>query len=145
MFDAGGASARARAEAGRAAAVKAERETLYRELLAEALSQWRQLDSRSMRLDVLERQVLSSKKLRDAGFEQFDLGRRSLTDLILFENDYYSAKLAWVEESIDIPATRLRLLASLGRVSHVLLKLAAENQGGAPDLAQALWTVKGSN
>ncbi len=145
MFDAGGASARARAEAGRAAAVKAERETLYRELLAEALSQWRQLDSRSMRLDVLERQVLSSKKLRDAGFEQFDLGRRSLTDLILFENDYYSAKLAWVEESIDIPATRLRLLASLGRVSHVLLKLAAESQGNTPALAKALWTVKGSN
>ena len=145
MFDGGGASARARAEAGRAASVKAERETLYRELLAEALSQWRQLDSRTLRLDVLERQVLSSKKLRDAGFEQFDLGRRSLTDLILFENDYYSAKLAWVEESIDIPATRLRLLASLGRVSHVLLKLASESQGNAPALAKALWTGKGSN
>jgi adhesin transport system outer membrane protein len=145
MFDGGGASARARAEAGRAAAVKAERDTLYRDLLAEALSQWRQLDSRLMRLEVLDRQVSSSKKLRDAGFEQFDLGRRSLTDLISFENDYFSAKLAWVEESVDIPANKLRLLAALGRVSHVLLKLAAEGQGSAPSLAKVLWIQKGSN
>lgn len=145
MFDGGGASARARAEAGRAAAVKAERETLQRDLLAEALAQWRQLDSRAMRLTVLEQQVQSSKKLRDAGFEQFDLGRRSLTDLISFENDYFSAKLSWVEESVDIPTTRLRLLAALGRVSHVLLKLATEEQGNPPALAKALWIQKGSN
>ena len=145
MFDGGGASARARAEAGRAAAVKAERETLYRDLQADALAQWRQLNTRLMRLEVLRRQVLSAKQLRDAGFEQFDLGRRSLTDLISFENDYFSAKLAWVEESVDIPVTKLRLLAALGRISHVLLKLATEVRPATPGLAKAPWIEKGNN
>ncbi|MDQ5897158.1 MAG: hypothetical protein RLZZ592_1441 [Pseudomonadota bacterium] len=72
-------------------------------------------------LTYLDRHVLSSEKVRDAYRQQFDIGQRTLLDLLNSENEIYGARRAYVNAEHDLQIARARthaanssLVASLG-------------------------------
>ena len=81
-------------------------------------------------LAALDRNVLAIEKARDAYRQQFDIGQRSLLDLLNAENELYTAKRAYANAEHDLllaqvrtQAARNTLLSSLG------LRPADDNQG----------------
>jgi len=72
-------------------------------------------------LTYLDRHVLSSEKVRDAYRQQFDIGQRTLLDLLNSENEIYGARRAYINAEYDLQIARARthaanssLVASLG-------------------------------
>ncbi|MDZ7858590.1 TolC family outer membrane protein [Sphaerotilus sp.] len=72
-------------------------------------------------LSYLDRHVLSSEKVRDAYRQQFDIGQRTLLDLLNSENELYSARRAYTNAELDLVIAKARthaaassLVAALG-------------------------------
>jgi outer membrane protein, adhesin transport system len=68
----------------------------------------------------LDRNVLSIEKARDAYRQQFDIGQRSLLDLLNAENELYTARRAYANASYDLEVARLRSLATMQRLTTQL-------------------------
>jgi len=62
-------------------------------------------------LAALDRNVLAIEKARDAYRQQFDIGQRSLLDLLNAENELYTARRAYSNAQFDLEVARLRTLA----------------------------------
>lgn len=62
-------------------------------------------------LAALDRNVLSIEKARDAYRQQFDIGQRSLLDLLNAENELYTAKRAYANAEHDLMLAQARTLA----------------------------------
>jgi adhesin transport system outer membrane protein len=69
---------------------------------------------------VLERNVLSIEKARDAYRQQFDIGQRSLLDLLNAENEVYTARRAHANAQADLVVAQLRTLAATQRLTRQL-------------------------
>jgi adhesin transport system outer membrane protein len=68
----------------------------------------------------LERNVLSIEKARDAYRQQFDIGQRSLLDLLNAENELYTARRAHANAQADLALAQLRTLAAMQRLGTQL-------------------------
>jgi len=82
----------------------------------------------------LEQHQLSTEKARDAYRKQFDIGQRTLLDLLDTENELFDARRATVNADFDLPLAQARVLGA----THTLLpalKLAPLTDT-APDDAQ---------
>jgi outer membrane protein, adhesin transport system len=107
-----------------------------RQITSIAFSDVRKL---SEQLPALERNTLASEKTRDAYRQQFDIGQRSLLDLLNSENELYTARRALVNAQIDLSIAQARILAAtqqLGRQLgvNVVLPPAPPAEGAdAPD------------
>ena len=84
--------------------------------------------------EALDRNVLSIEKARDAYRQQFDIGQRSLLDLLNAENELYTAKRAHANALFDLEVARLRALAAMQRLTGQL-GLARLDVG--PELSEA--------
>ncbi|WP_245503521.1 TolC family outer membrane protein [Aquabacterium lacunae] len=62
-------------------------------------------------LTALDRNVLAIEKARDAYRQQFDIGQRSLLDLLNAENELYTAKRAYANAEHDLMLAQARTLA----------------------------------
>lgn len=71
-------------------------------------------------IQALERNALSIEKARDAYRQQFDIGQRSLLDLLNAENEVYTARRALVNAEYDLTLAQLRTLAATQRLSAEL-------------------------
>lgn len=71
-------------------------------------------------LQALDRNVLSIEKARDAYRQQFDIGQRSLLDLLNAENELYTARRAYANAQFDLEVARLRSLATMQRLTTQL-------------------------
>jgi adhesin transport system outer membrane protein len=87
---------------------------------------------------LLDRNSLAIEKARDAYRQQFDIGQRSLLDLLNSENEHYTARRAWVNAQYDLVTAHARtqaamsqLLAQLGlaRVDTTAAEAAAFSAG----------------
>lgn len=85
-------------------------------------------------LEALDRNVLAIEKARDAYRQQFEIGQRSLLDLLNAENELYTAKRAYANAQYDLEVARLRTLASMQQLT-TKLGLARIDLG--PDVADA--------
>ena len=63
----------------------------------------------------LERNTLSIEKARDAYRQQFDIGQRSLLDLLNSENEVYTARRAYANAEYDLGFAYARTLASMNQ------------------------------
>lgn len=79
----------------------------------------------------LDRNVLAIEKARDAYRQQFDIGQRSLLDLLNAENELYTARRALANTQVDLLLAQARTLAATQRLS-VQLGLAPADIGVAP-------------
>ncbi|MFH7326710.1 TolC family outer membrane protein [Desulfurivibrio sp. C05AmB] len=71
-------------------------------------------------LRYLEEHQLSSGKAREAYRDQFDIGQRTLLDLLDTENEYFEARRAYVHASHDYALAHARTLAAMGRLLQAM-------------------------
>ncbi len=75
-------------------------------------------DSKRIReqLTSLEQHKLSSDKVRNAYYEQFNIGQRTLLDLLDAENEYFQASRSLVSARGDLEVAYARSLAAMGKL-----------------------------
>ena len=71
-------------------------------------------------LKYLDQHQLSIEKARDAYRQQFDIGQRTLLDLLDTENELFQAKRAYVEAEYDQQIAYARVQAGMGNLFRVL-------------------------
>lgn len=71
-------------------------------------------------LAALDRNVLSIEKARDAYRQQFDIGQRSLLDLLNAENELYTAKRAYANAEADLQLAYARTQAATNSLVSTL-------------------------
>lgn len=71
-------------------------------------------------LRALDRNVLAIEKARDAYKQQFEIGQRSLLDLLNAENEYYTARRAYANADYDRQLAQARVLASVQQLTQRL-------------------------
>lgn len=71
-------------------------------------------------LESLDRNVLAIEKARDAYRQQFDIGQRSLLDLLNAENEVFTARRAYANAEHDLLIAQARTLASSQRLTTQL-------------------------
>ena len=69
---------------------------------------------------LLERNTLAIEKARDAYRQQFDIGQRSLLDLLNAENEVYTARRAYANAEHDLALAYARTHAAMSRLGTTL-------------------------
>ncbi|MDY0013010.1 MAG: TolC family outer membrane protein [Rhodocyclaceae bacterium] len=82
-------------------------------------------------LRYLDQHQLAIAKARDAYRKQFDIGQRTLLDLLDTENEYFQARRAYISAVFDQTIAKVRTLAGMGR----LLPTLKVSRGDLPSLA----------
>lgn len=88
-----------------------------RQELSIAYNNTRRLEEQKIYLD---RHQLAIEKAREAYRRQFDIGQRTLLDLLDTENEYYEARRAYVNALRDHAISYARTLASMGKLIATL-------------------------
>lgn len=78
----------------------------------------------------LERNTLAIEKARDAYRQQFDIGQRSLLDLLNSENELYTAKRSYANAEYDLGIAYARTQAAVNRLG---VQLGLTRGEGAPE------------
>ena len=68
-------------------------------------------------LELLDRNTLAIEKARDAYRQQFDIGQRSLLDLLNAENEVYTAKRAYANAEYDLGIAYARTHAAMSQLT----------------------------
>jgi outer membrane protein, adhesin transport system len=105
-----------------------------RQVLAIAYNDTKKLADQLVYLD---RNTLAIEKARDAYRQQFDIGQRSLLDLLNSENELYTARRSYANAEFDLGIAYLRVQAALSRL-NTQLGLRSDRQ--APDGADS-WSA----
>lgn len=71
-------------------------------------------------LPILNRHRLASSKVATAYKQQFDIGQRTLLDVLDIENELFQAGRAWVNAHYDLEIARAKTLASMGGLVKTL-------------------------
>ncbi|WP_296449626.1 TolC family outer membrane protein [Rhodoferax sp. UBA5149] len=71
---------------------------------------------------------LSTSKAHEAYRQQFDIGQRSLLDLLDTENELFQARIALVKAEFDLRLAKIRVLASSGALLSALQLRPIENE-----------------
>ncbi len=71
-------------------------------------------------LEYLDRNTLAIEKARDAYRQQFDIGQRSLLDLLNAENELYTAKRAYANAEYDLGIAYVRTHAAMNQLATQL-------------------------
>ena len=81
---------------------------------------WNAYQILGRQLDYLEQHVTSTESTRDAYVQQFNIGQRSLLDLLDTENEVFSSQNAFTEAIYDHMLAQYRLLSGMGELLDVL-------------------------
>ena len=92
-------------------------------------------------LGYLDRNVVSIQKARDAYRQQFDIGQRSLLDLLNSENELYTAKRSYVQAEEDLATAIVRTYAGMGTLVAGLGLKRPDSQDLAPEAQN--WGIDG--
>ena len=76
--------------------------------------------SRAARSTSLDDLVEGARRVRAAYWEQFQIGKRSIIDLLNAENETYQARLSAITERLELIQVRYRLLGSLAGLTGYL-------------------------
>jgi adhesin transport system outer membrane protein len=91
-------------------------------------------------LTFLDRNTLAIEKARDAYRQQFDIGQRSLLDLLNSENELYTARRSYANAEYDLGIAYARTHASMQQLSSQLGLTRADTSTEAPQEAEG-WSV----
>lgn len=87
------------------------------------------------KLSYLDQHQLSIEKARDAYRKQFDIGQRSLLDLLDSENELFQSKRAYANADYDRVYAIARTHAGMGMLRQAL-ELSAQDPGALPDFGK---------
>lgn len=119
-FDGGAGAAKAAAANAQVLAIEDVAAATRRDLAAEVAKQWTQMQSRAARTSSLDDLVDGARKVRAAYWEQFQIGKRSILDLLNAENETYQSRLSATTERMELIQVRYRLMGSLARLNEYL-------------------------
>jgi adhesin transport system outer membrane protein len=112
-----------------------------RDLETEVARHWTQMVSRAARTGSLDDLVEGARKVRAAYWEQFQIGKRSILDLLNAENETYQSRLSAATERLELVQVRYRLL---GSVAGLTAYLGIEPAVPVPEPGQAAPVSPGS-
>lgn len=81
---------------------------------------WNELQSASRRLDLLEEQVASSEQVRRSYRQQFNIGQRTLLDLLDTENGLFNARVSRSTVDHALIFSRYRVIAATGNLLRTI-------------------------
>jgi adhesin transport system outer membrane protein len=81
---------------------------------------WNAYEILAQQVTFLEQYVASSEKTRDSYQKQFDIGQRSLLDLLDTENEVFSAKNTLTDSTFDYLIAQYRVLNGTGQLLSAL-------------------------
>jgi adhesin transport system outer membrane protein len=93
-------------------------------------------------LGYLDRNTIAIEKARDAYRQQFDIGQRSLLDLLNAENELYTARRSYANAEYDLGVAYVRTQASMNQLSAQLGLARDQGAPDAPDDASG-WSADG--
>lgn len=102
LYNGGSDQARARQLANLVNQAADQRDKACRDVRQTASIAHNDIQKLKDQLTALDRNVLAIEKARDAYRQQFDIGQRSLLDLLNSENELYTAKRAYVNAEADL-------------------------------------------
>lgn len=120
IYNGGGDQARIRQteyQIGEAQAIQRDAQRQIRESVE--LS-WNAYDTLKRQSEYLERHVISSEDTRNSYQKQFDIGQRSLLDLLDTENEVFSAKNQLADARVDTEIAKLRILTGTGELLEAM-------------------------
>lgn len=120
LFRGGADQARIRQAADELNVAKDLREKACRDVRQNLTISYNEAMRLNEQLRYLDQHQLSIEKAREAYRRQFDIGQRTLLDLLDTENEYFQAKRAYVIAVHDKLIAEARTLAGLGRLMQAL-------------------------
>jgi outer membrane protein TolC len=119
-FD-GGAGKAAAASANQQKIAAAEQtKSVVRDLSSDVSRSWAQMKSREGRFVAYTDLAKRAREVREAYWEQFRIGRRSILDLLNAENEGFLATLQAEQERQELMQNQYRVLATTGRLAKWL-------------------------
>jgi adhesin transport system outer membrane protein len=116
------------------------REKACRDLRQTLTIAYQDTHSLAEKLGYLETYQAAAAKTREAYRRQFDIGQRTLLDLLDSENEYFDARRAYTNARYDLLVAQARTLAGTGQLLHAL-GVVREDLPAAKDAGQNRDTV----
>ncbi|HET7865654.1 MAG TPA: TolC family outer membrane protein [Burkholderiaceae bacterium] len=120
LFNGGADQARVRQNAHLVSQAADQRDKACRDARQTAAIAYNDVGKLTEQMLYLDRNVLAIEKARDAYRQQFDIGQRSLLDLLNAENELYTARRAYANAEFDLGIARARTQAGMGTLVATL-------------------------
>src|SRR5690606_24595056 len=120
LFSGGSDQARIRQAADELNVAKDLREKACRDVRQNLTIVFNETARLGEQLGYLDQHQLSIEKAREAYRRQFDIGQRTLLDLLDAENEYFQARRAYVNAVYDKAIAETRTLSGMGRLMKAL-------------------------
>lgn len=104
------------------------RDKVCRDVRQTALIAFNDVSKLESQIGFLSQHELSTAKAREAYRQQFDIGQRSLLDLLDTENEFFQARRALVNSEYDLSLAKARVLAANGTLLSALKLRPLETQ-----------------
>lgn len=132
LFNGGSDLARTRQYAERVSNAKDLRDKACRDVRQTVAIAYNDTRKLTEQLRYLEQHQTSIEKARDAYRKQFDIGQRTLLDLLDTENELFQAKRAYANAEYDLSTAYLRTQAGMGN-ALAALGLTKQDTGDLPE------------
>lgn len=96
--------------------VRAEKQKTYRRLALKLKQVWYEYESLMQKKSYLQEHVSNGIKTLNAYTKQFDIGQRTLVDVLNSATELYQARKKLVKHEFDIISTKFRLLQAAGQL-----------------------------
>jgi adhesin transport system outer membrane protein len=116
LFSGGRDKARQRQTAHLINEAKEVRNKTYRQVVESLRLSWTAHEATQAQLIALNQHLISSEKTRDAYTQQFNIGKRTLIDLLNTENEVFEAKRSYAEAQSDNLYAQYRIIVGMGRL-----------------------------
>lgn len=104
----------------RVAQARDDLDLIRRETEQEVRLSWNALNAARERRIAISEQLAANKKVRDAYFQQFELGQRTLLDLLDVENELFNSRTAQVTENFTVAFGVYRVLGTMGMMLRTM-------------------------
>jgi outer membrane protein TolC len=119
-FDGGAGKAAAASATQQKIAASEQVKSVVRDLSTDVSRSWAQMKSREGRFQAYSELANRAREVREAYWEQFRIGRRSILDLLNAENEGFLATLQAEQERQELLQNQYRVLATTGRLAKWL-------------------------
>lgn len=120
LFNGGADKARVRQTQHQIEEAHSVQKNTRREVIQSLNLSWNAHQILSRQINFLEQHVISSAATRDSYKKQFDIGQRSLLDLLDTENEVFSSKIDLANAQYDHVVTHFRLLDGMGQLLEIM-------------------------
>jgi adhesin transport system outer membrane protein len=128
-------SSRVSKAAADASAAKDDRERVCRDLRQNLSVAYNDHLRLTEQLAFLDQRQLSADKVREALRQQFDLGQRTLLDVLDTENEYFVARRTYLNGEMDLAIAQMKYLAASGNLLKTFKLKALEAEPPQPQTA----------